>query len=199
MLYLVMDYVPGPSLATLLEQQGPFAVDRAVRLIGHVLLALAFAHVNGVVHRDVKPANVLVMTGPTGEEARLVDFGLAKAYSSADVGTQVTLPGVVAGTPAFLAPDQVLDFRGAGPLADQYAAAATLYNLLTKRYPHEAASAVELLDHIRHNDAFPLSLHRPDLPDGLADVIHRALARDPRQRFPIITAFHQALRPFGSA
>jgi serine/threonine-protein kinase len=112
------------------------------------------------------------------------------------VGTPITSPGVIAGTPVFLAPDQVIDFRGAGPLADQYGAAATLYNLLSARYPHEARNTVELLDHIRHSDAIPLSGHRADLPGGLVEVVHRALARDPRRRFPTITAFHQALQPF---
>src|SRR5581483_7979034 len=124
--------------ARLLEQQGPFPLGRAGQLLGQVLLALAYSHAAGVVHRDVKPSNILVTPGPSGEEARLADFGLAKAYTSADVGTPITSPGVIAGTPAFLAPDQVIDFRGAGPLADQYGAAATLYNLLSNRYPHEA-------------------------------------------------------------
>jgi serine/threonine-protein kinase len=199
LLYLVMEYVPGFSLGKLLEQQGPFAVGRAVRLTGHVLLALAYSHAAGVVHRDVKPSNILVTAGASGEEARLADFGLAKAYRSADVSAQVTLPGAMGGTFAFVAPDQLLDFRGAGPLADQYGVAATLYNVLTNRLPHEAATTVELLDRIRQNDAVPLSRRRADLPEGLVEVVHRALARDPRQRFPTITAFHQALQPFASA
>jgi serine/threonine-protein kinase len=199
LLYLVMEYVPGSSLATLLAEQGPFAVGRAVRLAGHVLLALVCSHNAGVVHRDVKPSNILVTAGHAGEEARLADFGLAKAYQSADVSAHVTLPGALGGTLAFVAPDQVIDFRGAGPLADQYGLAATLYNLLSNRLPHEAANALELLDRIRHSDPVPLSCRRAGLPDGLEAVIHRALARDPRQRFPTITTFHQALQPFASA
>jgi hypothetical protein len=200
LLYLVMEYVSGPSLAKLLRDQGPFDVPRAVRLIGHVLEALACSHAAGVVHRDVKPSNILITEGPAGEEeARLADFGLAKAYQSADVGSQVTLPGALGGTLAFTAPDQVSDFRGAGPLADQYGAAATLYNILTNHLPHEALTTVELLDCIRHKDAVRLRQRRADLPEELEKVVHRALERDPRHRFPTITAFHDALRPFVSA
>jgi len=170
-----------------------------VRLIRQVLLALACSHGAGVVHRDVKPSNILVTPGPGGEEARLADFGLAKAYRSADVGSHITLPGTLGGTLAFVAPDQILDFRGAGPLADQYGAAATLYNLLTQRHPHEAASHVELLDRIRHSDPVPLSWRRPGLPAGLEEVLHRALAREPGRRFPTVTAFDQALEPYAPA
>src|SRR5262249_27945922 len=80
LLYLVMDFVAGHSLAELLSHEGPFAVGRAVRLTCQVLEALKEAHNNGVVHRDVKPSNVLVHAGPGGEEVRLIDFGMAKVY-----------------------------------------------------------------------------------------------------------------------
>jgi serine/threonine-protein kinase len=87
----------------LLRNEGPFAVGRAVRLTCQVLEALKEAHNNGVVHRDVKPGNVLVHAGPGGEEVRLADFGMAKAYQNADVGKALTLPGVIGGTLAFAA------------------------------------------------------------------------------------------------
>src|SRR5690606_2162310 len=145
----------------------------------------------GVVHRDVKPSNVLVPVGPNEEEAQLADFGLAKAYRSGDLGTQVTMDGSVGESLHFMAPDQVLDCRGAGPLADQYGAAATLYTLLTNHHLHDVTRPIELLDCIRNNDPVPLLHRRPDLPGELATVVHRALERDPRHRFPTITAFHQ--------
>jgi serine/threonine-protein kinase len=194
LLYLVMEYVGGPSLAEVLRQQGPFDVGRAVRLMCQVLDALKEAHNNAVVHRDVKPSNVLVCTGPAGEECRLADFGLAKAYQSADVG--VTLPGAMGGTFAFAAPEMLTDFRRAGPLADQYGAAATLYCLLTACPPHVNENVADLLDSIRTQDAVPLGRHRPGLPDALTAAIHRAMDREPRRRFPTVKALHDTLLPY---
>jgi hypothetical protein len=195
MLYLVMDYVAGYNLAELLKQQGPFAPGRAVRLTCQVLEALREAHNNGVVHRDVKPSNVLVQAGPGGEEARLADFGMAKAYQAADLQA-LTLTGVTGGTLLYAAPEMVTDFRGAGPLADQYGAAATLYHLLTRRPLHDSGNAVELLDCIRTRDPVPLGRRRPGLPVPLTDVIHRALNRDPRRRFPTVRDLQEALLPY---
>ena len=196
LLYLVMDYVDGRSLAELLEREGPFAVGRAVRLTCQILEALGEAHNNGIVHRDVKPSNVLVRAGPEGEEIRLVDFGMAKAYLSADVGPALTLPGVVGGTLWFAAPEMVSDFRLAGPLADQYGAAATLYKLLTACHPHNAVNTVQLIDCIRTQDAVPLDQRRAGLPAALTDAIHRALARQPGRRFPTVQMLRDTLLPF---
>jgi serine/threonine-protein kinase len=196
LLYLVMEYVDGSSLAELLRQEGPIAVGRAVRLMCQVLDALKEAHNNGVVHRDVKPSNVLVSSGPAGEECRLADFGLAKAYQSADMGAAVTLPGAMGGTFAFAAPEMVTDFRRAGPLADQYGAAATLYCLLAGRPPHVNETMAELLDSIRTQDAAPLGRHRPGLPDALTAAIHRGLDRESRRRFPTVQALCDILLPY---
>jgi eukaryotic-like serine/threonine-protein kinase len=198
LLYLVMEYVDGSSLAEVLRQEGPLAVGRAVRLMCQVLEALKEAHSNGVVHRDVKPSNVLVHTGPAGEECRLADFGLAKAYQSADVGATVTRDGVMGGTLAFASPEMVTDFRRAGTLADQYGAAATLYCLLTGYPPHDDANMMELLESIRTRDAVPLERHRAGLPGALTAAIHRALDREPTRRFPTVQALRDTLLPYAS-
>jgi serine/threonine-protein kinase len=198
LLYLVMDYIPGSNLGELLRQEGPFGVARAVRLMCQVLEALGEAHGNGVVHRDVKPSNVMVDRGGDSEEARLADFGLAKAYQSADVNASLTLRGVMGGTLAFAGPEMLSDFRSAGPLADQYGAAATLYTLLTGCHIHDAANAVAMLDRIRNCDAVPLGQRRAGLPEGLAAAVHRALSREPRLRFPTVHALHAALLPYSA-
>jgi serine/threonine-protein kinase len=195
MLYLVMDYVDGCNLAEMLKREGPFDPGRAVRLACQLLEALLVAHNNGVVHRDVKPSNVLLQTGPHGEEIRLADFGMAKAYQATDAQT-VTLPGLAGGTLAFAAPEMVTDFRRAGPLADQYGAAATLYNLLTRRGLHDCENVLDLLDHVRARDPVPLERRRAGLPAGLAGIVHRALDRDPRQRFPTCRHLRDELLPY---
>ncbi len=196
LLYLVMDYVPGSNLAEVLARDGPLAVPRAVRLACQVLDALSEAHKACVVHRDVKPSNVLVHAAPGGEECRLADFGLAKAYQSSDLAQALTLPGVMGGTMAFASPEMLTDFRQAGPFADQYGAAATLYHVLAGRGPHEAANTLMLLDSIRTLDPPPLTRWRDDVPPGLSGAIGRALAREPRHRFPTAQAFREALLPF---
>jgi serine/threonine-protein kinase len=196
LLYLVMEYVDGPSLAEVLRQEGPFDVGRAVRLMCQVLEALKEAHNNGIVHRDVKPSNVLLQTGPAGEECRLADFGLAKAYQSADLGGTVTLPGAMGGTFAFAAPEMLTDFRRAGPLADQYGAAATLYCLLSGSPPHNGANMMELLDAIRTRALVPLAQRRSGLPVPVTAAAHRALERDPWRRFPTAQALREALLPY---
>jgi serine/threonine-protein kinase len=194
-LYLAMEYVNGRNAAKVVEEQGPMEVGRAVRLACQVLEALAYAHGAGVVHRDVKPSNILLTEGPA-EEVRLADFGLAKAYQSA--AGDVTLPDAMGGTLAYVAPDQLADFRRAGPLADQFSAAATLYHLLSGRCPYDATTNWELLDRIRQGDVLPLSRRRGGLPDGLAVAVHRALERDPKGRFPTAEDFRQALLPFAA-
>ena len=187
LLYLVMDYVEGYNLAELLKLQGPFAVGRAVRLMCQVLEALREAHNNGVVHRDVKPSNILVQTRSKGEEIRLADFGMAKAYLSADANTKLTLTGAIGGTLPFAAPEMVTDFRRAGPLADQYGAAATLYHLLSGCPLHDTNNAVVLLDMICSRDPVPLGA-RPEFPAALCEAVHRALRRERWLRSPPLAA-----------
>jgi serine/threonine-protein kinase len=196
LLYLVMDYVAGPDLDELLRQQGRFEVGRAVRLGCQVLEALQVSHNNGVVHRDVKPANILVEMGPSGEEIRLADFGLAKSYQVADIGQELTLHGAMGGTLAYAAPEMVTDFRRAGPLADQFGAAATLYHMLTGSPPHEADTMPEVLDAIRNRDVVPLAQHRPELPAGLSEAVQKALDRQRERRFPTVRYLREVLLPY---
>jgi serine/threonine-protein kinase len=192
-LFFVMDFVPGTDAAHLLEEQGPWPIPRAVRVVCQLLEALEYAHARGFVHRDVKPANLLV-TGTEGQEqARLVDFGLARVYQASKL-SGLTLAGQVAGTAPFMAPEQILSFREAKPPVDQYAAAATLYNLLTAKYVYDfPASFEERMLLILQGTPVPIQSRRPEVPPGLAAVIHRALAREPGERFADVGAMRQAL------
>jgi len=194
LLYLVMDFVPG-SDGSKLVAAGPLAPGRAVRIVRQLLDALACAHDQGFVHRDIKPANLLV-AGPSGAESvRVADFGLARAYQESAL-SGLTLSGTVAGTPHFMPPEQVTDFHQVRPAADQYSAAATLYHLLSGRFVHEGADTAELFRKILLEKPVPLRSWRPEVPEGLATVIHRALAHRPEDRYPDVRAFARELLPF---
>jgi serine/threonine-protein kinase len=194
--YFTMDYVRGCDAAGLLKRQGPLAVGRAVGLVCQALDGLAYAHARRFVHRDVKPSNLLVAEEGGHEVVKLADFGLARVYQASEL-SGLTMMGQIGGTVAFMPPEQVTDYRQARPPADQYSAAASLYNLLTGAFVHDPAADLngQLLK-ILEEDPVPIRSRRPDVPRGLAEVIHRALAREPGDRWPDVTALRRALQPF---
>jgi len=198
-LFFAMDFMPGTDAARLLEKQGPWPIPRAVGVVCQLLQALTYAHGRGFVHRDIKPANLLVTDVAGQEQARLVDFGLARVYQASKL-SGLTLAGQVAGTAPFMAPEQILSFRESQPPVDQYAAGATLYNLLTAKYVHDfPASFEDRLLMILQATAVPIQSRRPEIQANLAAVIHRSLAREPAGRFADVEAMRQALLACGVA
>jgi serine/threonine protein kinase len=193
-LYFAMEYVPGDDASRLLrERGGRLPIELAVDLTGQLLGALSYAHALGVVHRDVKPSNLLVTTADGRPVLKVADFGFARLYLDSPL-SGLTLAGQTGGTSGFLAPEQITNFREARPATDQYAAGATLYYLLTGRKPYDfPASVPEQLLMILQQDPVPIRNRRADVPEGLAAIVHRALARDPADRFPDIEAFRAAL------
>jgi serine/threonine-protein kinase len=162
-----------------------------------VLEALAFAHERGFVHRDIKPSNILV-TATKGKKrlVKLADFGLARIYQDSKM-SGLTVEGQVGGTFAYMPPEQVTNFRMVKPPADQYSAAATLYNLLTDHHLYdfqEKKSMPVVL--ILTEEPVPIQQRRPDLPSDLCEVIARATAREPADRFPDVKSFRRALLPY---
>jgi serine/threonine-protein kinase len=198
-LYFAMEYVAGPCVRQLArDHAGPFPIGRAVRLICEVLDGLTHAHHQGFVHRDIKPANVLVGGTGESEQAKLADFGLARTYQASPL-SGLTLSGAAGGTPQFMPPEQVLDFRSVKPAADQFSAAATLYNLLTGELLHPGTKDLSaLLSSILNEDVRPIRNLRPEVPPPLAAAIDRALKRQSAARFPDVEAFRQALFPFAA-
>jgi serine/threonine-protein kinase len=196
-LYFVMEYVPGGDDLGLLRRHGPLPVGRAVALACQLLEALEYLHGRGVVHHNVKPQNLLVKQQAGGAAVKLAGFGLARASQAPPV-TGLALTGRAAGTPAYMPPEQIRDFRSAGPAADQYAAAAVLYRLLTDRllFDLKGQAVQELFARILGAAPVPLASRRPDVPAGLAEAVHRALAKDPAGRFADAAAFREALDPF---
>ncbi len=177
-LYIVMRYVAGGDLKRLLGEAGPLDPDRALSLLRPAALALDAAHTHGLVHRDFKPANILLQRSASGEveHVYLTDFGIAK--SSAD-SEKLTRTGVSIGTVGYMAPEQ-FEGREVSGQTDVYALAATLYECIAGRVPFQR----ELAEGTRPSagDLIPLSRLRPDLPVGLDEAIARALARDPHER-----------------
>ena len=176
-LFLVMELVDGSSLAERLAERGRLDVDEALRITRRVLAALGAAHEAGIVHRDVKPANVLL--GAAGE-VKLADFGIAKRLG--DIAGDVTGSGQFVGTPKYLAPEQVVGERST-PATDVYAVGVVLYEMLAGRPPYDAGNPVATA--IAHRDAPIPDLHRvrPDVPDHLVAAVRRAMAKDPAERF----------------
>jgi serine/threonine protein kinase len=173
--YIAMELVRGQSGAEILREEGVLDVREALSIVGQACRGLEYAHRNGVVHRDVKPGNLLC-----GEDGvvKLADFGIAKAISEESSITQV---GSVLGTAAYLAPEQAAGEQ-AGPAADLYALGVVTYQLLSGRLPYEAQSLTELA--LKQQREIPPRLDElnSEVPPQLAMAVDRALALDPRQR-----------------
>jgi serine/threonine-protein kinase len=184
--FIVMEQVPGRSCAELLRDRGRFEVDEAVEIISQACRGLDYAHRNGVIHRDVKPGNLLVSDA---EVVKLADFGIARATDQSSI-TQV---GSVLGTAAYLAPEQA---RGedAGPRADLYSLGVVAYQLLSGRLPYEASSLTELALKQQREAPMPLERLNPAVPRTLSDAVAMALALDKVHRPPDAANFAQALR-----
>ncbi len=173
-LYLAMRYVLGDDLRTLVRREGLLDAARAVRIVAQVAAALDAAHASGIVHRDVKPANVLL---GAGEHAYLTDFGLTKRVHSASGTTQAS--GWV-GTLGFVAPEQIRGER-VDARADVYALGCVLHHALTGSPPHQRESdEATLWAHVHE----PPPVLGPDVPAALAEVVERALAKAPDDRYP---------------
>jgi len=174
--YIVMEFVNGPSCADLLRDCGSLEIDTAIRTVRDACHGLDYAHRAGVVHRDVKPGNLLVSeeTGAT----KLADFGIAKAAEQ----SRITQVGSVLGTAAYLSPEQA---RGeeAGPPSDIYSLGVCAYQFLTGRLPHEYGSLTELALKQQNDPVEPVSYFRPEVPPALDRAVTLCLAREPDARY----------------
>ncbi|MDO8388996.1 MAG: serine/threonine-protein kinase [Actinomycetota bacterium] len=180
-LYIVMELVDGPSLAEHLAANGTLAIGEATRIAGQVLSALAAAHAAGIVHRDVKPANVLI--GADGD-VKLADFGIAKRFDELDA--TVTRLGTVIGTPRYLAPEQAAGGTSTAA-TDVYAMGTLLFEMLTGRTPFGSDPAVVAALIQQSLPAPDVRVLRPEVSPALAATVARALATDPADRYPSAT------------
>ena len=184
--FIVMEHVPGRSCAELLREHGHLDVDEAVEIVAQACRGLDYAHRNGVVHRDVKPGNLLVT--PEGV-VKLADFGIAKATEQSSI-TQV---GSVLGTAAYLAPEQARG-EASGPRSDLYSLGVVAYQLLSGRLPYEAASLSELALKQQRELPAPLDQLNPEAPPALAEAAAVALALEPEGRYESASEMERAIR-----
>jgi eukaryotic-like serine/threonine-protein kinase len=188
--YITMEYVRGTTVATLIKEAGRLAVPAALTIGKQVCRALEVAHEAGIVHRDIKPQNLLV--DPTGF-LKVTDFGIARLAGPQTDGEALTVTGAVVGTPQYMAPEQLLGEPVDGR-ADIYATGAVLYECVTGRRPYEASTPVALLGYYVREEPppDPASLN-PEVPAAFAKTILRSLERRPGDRWQTASEFLQAL------
>jgi WD40 repeat protein/serine/threonine protein kinase len=202
--FLSMEYVDGRDLARLVKEDGPLPVARACDYVRQAAQGLQHAFQRGMVHRDIKPHNLLVATG--GEQTvaggapwgvvKILDMGLARLQGAAEKNMAVTQLGAVIGTPDYLAPEQALDSRAADIRSDLYSLGCTLYFLLAGRPPFQAQALAELLLKHQMEAPTPLEQLRNDLPAGVIAIVARLTAKRPQDRFQTPAELIAALEPF---
>jgi formylglycine-generating enzyme required for sulfatase activity len=190
-LYIAMAYLPGHTLRDLLAAESPLSLERALPILSQVAEALDYAHERGVVHRDVKPANIMVQERGQKVQATLLDFGLVKAMEQSTV---LTSRGTLLGSPEYMAPEQADPERAAkiGPAADRYALGVVAYHMLTGRVPFPGNTPGTLNAH-EHKPVPPPRSLRPELPEPAAQTLLKMLAKAPADRYPSTCAFVEQL------
>ncbi|HYC52131.1 MAG TPA: serine/threonine-protein kinase [Gemmatimonadaceae bacterium] len=185
--YFVMGYVTGGNLAALLAREPRQPLDETRRIICEVADALAYAHTRGVIHRDIKPDNIL-LDRDTGR-AMVTDFGIARAMEG---GTRLTQTGIAVGTPTYMSPEQA-EGREVDGRSDIYSLGVVGYQMLTGRVPFTAASSMALL--LKHVTERPRAIAelRPDTPRVLRDAVERSLMKSPEDRWPTASALRDTL------
>ncbi|MGH7711124.1 MAG: serine/threonine-protein kinase, partial [Gemmatimonadaceae bacterium] len=178
LIWYTMPFVEGESLREALAARGKFSPREVVRVLQHVLDALAYAHQRGVIHRDIKPGNILTH----GAHALVTDFGVAKALSAAMPHSGATSAGLAIGTPAYMAPEQLAADPTADHRMDLYAAGLLAYELLTAEQPFSESSPAATMAAQLTRMPQPIEGLRPDVPGPLADLIMRLLAKQPNER-----------------
>jgi len=186
--YFVMALVRGGNVAQLMEHQPRRPVDEVRRLLCETADALAYAHLRGIIHRDVKPDNILI--DPDSGRAMVTDFGIARAIEGS---TRLTLTGAALGTPTYMSPEQAVGERDLDGRSDLYSLGVLGYQMLTGRPPFAAANSMALLlKHVSERPR-PIAELRPEAPKVLCDAIERALKKAPEDRWPTAGAFREAL------
>jgi serine/threonine protein kinase len=186
--FFVMALVTGGNLATLLAREPRQPIDEVRRLLCEIADALGYAHLRGVIHRDIKPDNILL--DRESGRAMVTDFGIARAI---EAGTRLTVTGIAVGTPAYMSPEQAVGEREIDGRSDIYSLGVLAYQMLTGRVPFTAGNSMALLmKHVTERPR-PIAELRPETPKGMRDAIERALMKAPEDRWPTAAALREAL------
>jgi tRNA A-37 threonylcarbamoyl transferase component Bud32 len=196
LIVLAMEYAPGEDLGRLVKTSGPLPVPSACYYAYQVAMGLQHAFDRGMVHRDIKPHNLMLVREGRKRTVKILDFGLAKATSEKASVSDLTATGMVLGTPDYIAPEQTLDAATADIRADIYSLGCTLYFLLAGKAPFQAASLYELLRQHQEEAAVPLDRVRGDVQPELATVVARMMAKKPADRFQTPAQAAQAIARF---
>ncbi|HEY7326127.1 MAG TPA: family 16 glycoside hydrolase [Gemmataceae bacterium] len=196
LLAFAMEYVEGQDLANLVKSQGPLPVPHACYYVQQAASGLQHAHEKGMVHRDIKPQNLILAREGKRHIVKVLDFGLAKVMREKTEDTGLTGEGKMLGTPDYIAPEQTLDAAKADIRADIYSLGCTLYYLLAGRPPFSANSLGAILLAHQMQEAEALNLVRPEVPEELAAVVRKMMAKSPANRYQKPLEVVQALSPF---
>jgi serine/threonine protein kinase len=195
-LVLAMEYVEGFDLARVVKANGPLPAAHACNYVQQAALGLQHAFEHGMVHRDIKPGNLMLARQSNRALIKVLDFGLAKVQSEGPVAGGLTHEGQMLGTPDYVAPEQIRNARNADIRADIYSLGCTLYYLLTAGPPFQGTSLYDILQAHHSMDATPLNLVRPDVPVEVAAIAAKMMAKEPEQRFQEPREVARALEPF---
>ncbi|MFL5241602.1 MAG: protein kinase domain-containing protein [Gemmataceae bacterium] len=196
LMVLVMEYVKGEDLAKLVKAKGPLPVPNACFYAHQVALGLQHAFEKNMVHRDIKPQNVILAKEGKKHLVKVLDFGLAKVVRERGDQLELTGQGQMLGTPDYIAPEQTLDASNADIRADIYSLGCSLYFLLSGHAPFNGKSLFEILQAHQSREAPPLTLERPEVPPELATLVTKMMAKDPALRYQQPIEAAQALAPF---
>ena len=187
--FISMEFVPGGDVGALLDREGPLPTRHAVDIARQTCRAVAHAHAKGVIHRDIKPTNLLL---GRGDLIKVADLGLAKSLDDAGISS-LTTTGTALGTLAYVPPEQLVDARQVDGRADVYSIGATCYHLLTGVPPFRGDSAADVARAVRSAPLRPPRAYRRDLPQPVEDLLLRAMARDRDDRFQTADELLQAV------
>ena len=196
--YIVMEFLRGEDLSQRLGRFGALPAHDIADIMLPVCSAVAEAHIAGVTHRDLKPQNIFLAAGPHTEQPKVLDFGISKGADSPSGSGTLTGTGAMIGTPYYIAPEQILDSKSAGPASDQYALGVILYECLTGSRPFHGDNLFMIFQAIVNGMPTPPHQLRPDVPPALEQVVMRAMNVDPRSRFSSVDDLGRALLPFAS-
>ena len=187
--FYVMPYVPGESLRTRLQRESQLPIADAIRIATDIAGALDYAHRQGVIHRDIKPDNVLFHEG----RALLADFGIALTWSQRDRNMRLTRSGVSLGTPQYMSPEQASGEHQLDPRTDIFALGVVLYEMLAGQPPFTGSTVPEIFARVIADEAPPVSRKRKSVPPHVADAVARALEKIPADRWQTAAQFAEAL------